>query len=50
MLSFEGNDTLTCGSRCPHLKDSVIKMADYDKESKSLINVNWAAIYPDTIK
>lgn len=49
-LSFKGDDTITCGSRCNHLKDSIIKMADYDEESKLLTNVNWKAIYPDTLK
>jgi hypothetical protein len=50
LISFQGSAELACGSRVAHLKNKVIKMAEYDKENNQLTNVNWKAIYPDKLK
>lgn len=50
LMSFQGTSELVCGSRVTHLKNKLIKMAEYDEENNTLINVNWKAIYPDKLK
>ena len=49
LISFQGSAELVCGSRVEHLKNKVIKMAEYDAENNALRNVNWKAIYPDKL-
>jgi hypothetical protein len=50
LINFKGSEEILCGARPPHLKGQIIKIADYDKESNQLINIDWSLIFPDTIK
>tara|TARA_R110000744_G_scaffold85301_2_gene166722 strand:+ start:125 stop:883 length:759 start_codon:yes stop_codon:yes gene_type:complete len=50
LISFQGTSELVCGSRVSHLKNKIIKMAEYDETTNELVNVNWKAIYPDKLK
>lgn len=49
-INFKGSDQILCGSRCDHLRGQMIDIADFDEVNNCLININWNAIFPDTIK
>lgn len=47
MISFKHQDSLVAGARPNHLKGQEIKIADYNKETNDLENVDWKLIYPN---
>ena len=46
-ISFKTSDEVICGARPDHLKGKDIKIADYNKETNDLENINWSLIYPE---
>lgn len=47
LINFKSSEEILCGARPAHLKGQIIKIADYDESSNSLVNIAWDKIYPD---